>query len=381
MKKDKLKIYVLELFLILFLFFTLFASNINTRWLITVFLVIFMFIVKYLIKKRGIKSVYDKQVLILMLVFSLIYLGVYYALGLHYGFVRSKYYFGPSVINIIIPTIIIIVTSEIIRNILLSQDGTINIRGHKVNISVFLVYVALVLIDYILYAGIYNLYNINDFLSAIGFVLFASMSNNLLFNYISKRYGKKSIILFRLITVLYIYIIPYQPDVYLFLRTFLRMLYPFVIYLVLEKTYAKSSFAVSFKDKKKNILWTLVLLVVVTLMIMLISCQFKYGIVVVGSESMTGTIDKGDAIIYERFDDNERIKKGQVIIFQYNGIRTIHRIVEIKNINGVIRYYTKGDANKDYDAEYRTIDDIDGLVKVKIKYIGRPTLWLRSLFD
>lgn len=382
MKRDKLKLYILELILIIFLFFTLFASNINSRWVLATFLLIFMFIIKYLIKKRGIKSVYDKQVLILMLIFSLIYLGVFYALGLHYGFVRSKYYFNISnIFNIIIPTITIILTSEVIRNILISQDGTFKIKGHKFNLSIIFVYLSMVLIDYIIYANIYDLSKLEDFLSAIGFILFASMSNNLLFNYLSKRFGKKSIILFRLITVLYIYIIPYQPDVYLFLRTFLRMLYPFIIYLVMERTYAKTSFALSHKDKKKNIFWTSILLVVVTLMIMLISCQFKYGIVVIGSESMTGTINKGDAIIYEQYKNNSIIKKGQVIIFDYNNIKTVHRVIEIKNVNGENRYYTKGDANGSEDTEYRTLNDIQGLVKLRIKYIGLPTLWLRSLFE
>lgn len=382
MKKDKLRLYILELILIIFLFFTLFASNINSRWFLATFLIIFMFIIKYLIKRRGIKSVYDKQVLILMLIFSLIYLGVFYALGLHYGFVRSKYYFNfNNIINIIIPTTLIIVASEIIRNILISQDGSFKVKGHKINLSTILIYISMVLIDYIIYANIYDLSKLEDFLSAIGFVLFASLSNNLLFNYLSKRFGKKSIILFRLITVLYIYIIPYQPDVYLFLRTFLRMLYPFIIYLVMERTYAKTSFALSQKDKKKNIFWTSILLVIVTLMIMLISCQFKYGIVVIGSESMTGTINKGDAIIYEQYKNNSIIKKGQVIIFNYNGIKTIHRVIEIKNVNGENRYYTQGDANKSVDAEYRTLNDIQGLVKLRIKYIGLPTLWLRSLFE
>lgn len=382
MKKDKLKLYILELILIITLFFTLFASNINSRWPLAILMIVFMFIIKYLIKKRGIKSVYDKQVLILMLIFSLIYLGVFYALGLHYGFVRSKYYFNiNSIFNIIIPTIIIIVSSEVIRNILISQDGTFKIKGYKLNLSPILIYLAMVLLDYIIYAGIYDLTKLEDFLTAIGFILFASMSNNLLYNYLSKRFGKKAIILFRLITVLYIYIIPFIPDVYLFLRTFLRMLYPFIIYLVMERTYAKTSFAISHKDKRKSFLWTSVLLVVVTLMIMLISCQFKYGIVVIGSESMTGTINKGDAIIYEQFKNNSLIKKGQVIIFDYNNIKTVHRVVEIKNVNGENRYYTQGDANNSLDTDYRTVNDINGLVKIKIKYIGLPTLWLRSLFE
>ena len=382
MKKDRLKIYILELLLVAILFFTLFASNINLRWFLAIILLVFMFVVYFLIKKRGIKSVYDKQVLILMLIFALIYLGIFYLLGVtYYGFEKTKYIFTiKSIYRYIIPTTIIIICSEIIRFILISQDGSFKIKGKQVSFSGVLIYLSMILIDYIIYANIYNLNNLDDFLSAIGFVLFATMSNNLLFNYLSKRFGPKSIILFRLVTVLYIYIFPVIPSVYLFLRTFLRMLYPFIIYLVIERTYAKSSFVVSFKDKKKNIFSTFSLLVFVTLLIMLISCQFKYGIIVIGSDSMTGTINRGDAIIFKRYDHKEKIKKDEIVLFDFNGLKTIHRVVEIKNVNGRDRYYTKGDANKNMDNKYRFIDEIDGVYLFKIKYIGKPTLWLRSLF-
>ena len=54
---------------------------------------------------------------------------------------------------------------------------------------------------------------------------------------------------------------------------------------------------------------------------------------------------------------------------------------EIKNVNGVYRYYTKGDANKNIDDGYVTEDKIYALVKLKVKYIGYPTLWVRELFS
>ena len=53
---------------------------------------------------------------------------------------------------------------------------------------------------------------------------------------------------------------------------------------------------------------------------------------------------------------------------------------KIENINGQLRYYTKGDANEDPDAGFITSSDIVGTVRFKIPYIGYPTLWLRSLF-
>lgn len=381
MKNDKIKIFILELLLIIILFFALFASNIFTKSLLSIIMLIYMFIVCWNLKKRGNSSIYIRQVTILMSMFAVVYLVIFYLLGLYFGFVKSKIIFSAwSIINYIIPLAIIIISTEVIRKRFLSHNCKIIIKSKKINLSLILTYILTVLIDLLIYTGIYDLTNLDDFLTALGFVLFASLSCNLLYNYISSRYGSKGIIIYRLITTLFVYIIPITPDVYLFFQSFLRMLYPYLIYLILEKLYSKNDFTIAYNDKKKEVVGNTVLLVIITLFIMLISCQFKYGIIVIGSRSMTGTINKGDAVIFEQYD-NQKIKLGQVIIFDYNGIQTVHRVIDIKNVNGQLRYYTKGDANVEPDFGYITSNKIIGLVKLKIKYIGYPTIWVRELFS
>jgi signal peptidase len=111
---------------------------------------------------------------------------------------------------------------------------------------------------------------------------------------------------------------------------------------------------------------------------MLISCQFRFGAIVVATESMTGEINKGDMIIYERYD-GQHIEEGQVIVFLRHKSRVIHRVVEIERIGNEVRYYTKGDANDDRDAGYVTKEDIVGLTDLKLAYVGYPTLWLREI--
>jgi signal peptidase I len=93
---------------------------------------------------------------------------------------------------------------------------------------------------------------------------------------------------------------------------------------------------------------------------------------------MANVIDRGDAVIYEKYD-GQTIDEGQIIVFDYNGMTTVHRVIDIKTVNGVMRYYTKGDANKDADG-YVTNKKIYGIVKLKLKYFGYPTLWVRDLF-
>lgn len=380
MKKDKFKIFILELLLIFILFFALFAPNIFTRSVVAIIMFVYMIIVAYNLKKRSINSIYIKQVRFLMLIFGFLYIAIFYLLGLYFGFTKAKVVLSLwSLFRFIIPLSIIIISSEIIRKIFLSQKIEFNIKSLKVNISPLLTYISMVLVELLIYTGVYDLTNLDDFLVALGFVLFAALSSNLLFNYITIRFGCISNIIFRLITILFIYIIPITPDVYIFFRTFLRLLYPYFIYLILEKSYSSNDFTISYNKKKREIIGTSVLLLIMTSFIMLISCQFRYGILVIGSKSMTGTLNMGDAVIFEEYKD-QNIKLGQIIVFDYNGLQTIHRVVDIKKVNGESRYYTKGDANKENDGGYVTNEKIYGLVKLKVKYIGYPTIWVRSLF-
>ncbi|MBR2987205.1 MAG: signal peptidase I, partial [Clostridia bacterium] len=100
----------------------------------------------------------------------------------------------------------------------------------------------------------------------------------------------------------------------------------------------------------------------------------------VATESMTGEINKGDAIIYTRYED-QPIEEGQVIVFERNRTKVIHRVVDIQNIDGVVRYYTKGDANEENDAGYVTESDIIGLTDHKIPLVGVPTIWIRDMIS
>ncbi len=372
MTKDKIKTYVLELLLIIILVLALFKSNIISNLVLALILLGYMLIVKFSLKKRKIISVYSDQTISLMILFALIYLAIFYFLGVYFGFYSAPVKFSLwGIWHYIIPFVIIIVTSEVIRFILISQ---------KSNESSLIAFLATVLIDIILYTKVYDLNNLEDILAIIGFVGFASISCNLFYNYMSKRFGYKGIICYRLITILYAFIIPILPDVYIFFRSIGRMVYPYLMYLVLESTYAKANLATEYKKKNKEMICTAILLVCVTVIALLISCKFYYGILVIGSGSMTGSINKGDAVIIEKYD-NQKLRKGDIIVFNRNDIQIVHRITNVQFVNDEYRYFTKGDANEEDDTGYVINDNIVGLVKAKIPYIGYPTVWLKEMIS
>lgn len=380
MKRDVKKAYILELLLIPFLITILIFPSLSTRWIVAIFLSIYALIAHNLLKRRKIKSHYIDQSIIIMIVLALLYLGVFYATGLYYDIVKSKITLSLySIGRIILPMTISIISAEMIRDAFISQDLIITIKNKKFNLSPLFTFISMVIIDLCINNGNYNLGKLEDFLEVTGYVLFASISSNLFFNYYASRYDKTGIVAYRLITMLFPYILPLVPDIYIFFESFIKMLFPYIMYLIIEKLFSKNEFSVSYGEQRKEFIINSILMVITAGLIMLISCQFTYGIMVIGSKSMTGSLNKGDAIIFEKYE-TQPLQEGQVIIFDYNGIQTIHRITSIVKVNGEHRYYTKGDANKEEDSGYRTKSDIQGLVNLRIKYLGYPTLWLRSLF-
>ena len=372
MKKDKLKVYVLEFIICIVFFFTLFVSSAYLRIIIAVITLVSLFISKKILHKRNIVSLYHKQVTILLGLLSVVFLLFFYILGLYFGFGSALVKFSlETLLIIIIPTVVIIVASEIVRSILLAEKSIL---------SKLLATIGMILIDLTLYANMSQLTTFDGFITIISFSLLASIASNLLWNYTSVRFGYKPAIVFRLVMTLYEFIIPVVPNVFTYLRCFLRILYPYIIYLLLENSYSKNSFVVAVQDKKKDNIITAILVVIMISIIMLISCEFKYGMLVIGTGSMTGTIDIGDAVVFERYE-GQNIREQQVIIFERDDMRVVHRVVDIKEVNGVKRYYTKGDANKQKDTGYVVKEDIVGTVKFKIKYIGHPTLAVRKIFE
>lgn len=373
MKKDKLKVYALEFILLAILSFTLFVSNIYNRIILAMILTVFAIASWFSINKRKEKSVDSPKVKLILIFFAVIYLIAFYLMGLYFGYYKSTVTFSLwSIRNYIIPIAVVIVTSEIIRNIFLEQNA---------KYTQLITVIIMVLIDVIIYANIYSLNTFDKIIEMIGFTLFASISCNLLYNYISNRYGIIGNIIYRLITVLYVYFIPYIPNVYIFFRSILRMIYPYIIYQVLEYTFGKNNMIVAMEDKRKNIISKVLLGVLTVIIAMLISCQFKYGILVIGSGSMTGAINKGDAIFFEQYDKKQELKIGEIVIFDKDKLNIVHRVVDVKKVNGEIRYITKGDSNQEIDEGYITAKDITGIYKFRIIYMGYPSLWVRDIFS
>jgi signal peptidase len=210
--------------------------------------------------------------------------------------------------------------------------------------------------------------------------LFPAVTANILFHHLCKNYGVRPCVVFRLILVLYVYFIPVVPRVPSVIQAFAKLLVPLVVYLFIYGLYAKKRRYAAKGRCKWGYAVTAFAVLVMTGVVALISCKFSYGMIVVATPSMTGTINVGDAIVYESYDEHV-LAVGDIIVFDNDGVNIVHRIDGIESINGGVRYYTKGDDNDERDLGFITKTDIVGIVKVKVPYLGKPTLWVRSFFD
>ena len=368
------KAYVLELILLLILSYTLiFLSNSNRRFILAIFLLVYTVATKLLLKKTRMLSIKKKEVFKLVTLLGVIYVALLYTVGIYTGYYKSTTKFGfDTLLKYIIPIGIIIISSEQIRNRFINYES---------KLSILLNYIIQIIIDLLIYANIYKLNSVDNLMLVIGYVLFASISSNLLYNYVAKRYGVKPNIIYRLLTVLYIYFIPVLPDIYIFFLSFYRMAFPFFIYYVIESFYGETDDMIVMKENKPIKIFTSILFALLIIYIGLISCLFKHGALVIGSGSMTGTINKGDVIIFSKDVDIADVEKGDIVVFIKNDIKIVHRVIEKKQQSGEYRLYTKGDSNLQEDEGYVTDDELYGRVLNRIKNIGLPTIWLHEMFE
>ncbi|MBQ9112041.1 MAG: signal peptidase I [Clostridia bacterium] len=328
-------------------------------------------IVCRLVKKRSILSINKKAVLGLMAVIALLYLILYYLTGLHFGFYRSIYTFEFSLFTkFIFPIAVMIISGEIMRSVLRAQNNKL--------VDV-LVYVIGVLSEVLILSTLGQIQTFNKFMDVVGLTFLPAITANLLYHYLSKRYGAVPNIVYRSLITIFPYIIPYTSAIPDSLYAFVKILIPLLIYWFIDMLYEKKRrFAVK-KKNKLSYVGAVLLAAVLLSFVMLISCQFRYGALVIATDSMTGEVNKGDAVIFEQYDD-QTIVVGQVIVFRKDNNLIVHRVVDIKRINGFNRYYTKGDVNEDLDVGYITDADVVGLAYFKVPFVGYPTIFVRSLF-
>ena len=356
------------------LLFVLFIFRINNIFLLLGLISTYIFIREY--RKINKES---KDTIVFTIVFLTISITLYYLLGLINSY-ESNYasiFYNYMKKSEIIINILIVLISELIRPIVINKIKT---KDKIINLNIILLVIAYVLIDIKISARVQTFDSVKQLYLFTGMVILPSVSKNILLNYLTKIKKTKSSIAYRLLNDLYIFIIPILPVFNIYYESILFIVFPYIYYIVYSMLFIKYSIKESRKIKSiSNRISNLVFLIIFLVISIVVSGSFKYFVLSIGSESMTGTIDKGDAIVLHKVDPKD-LKVGQIIAFEKDNAIFVHRIVELYSDDKGIMIITKGDANKTKDIWVVYEKDIKGVYDFRIKYIGYPSVWLSERF-
>lgn len=378
MKKSELKLLVIEIITILGLLLNIFVKNILNEYLMSLMFSILITIIVISMGYEKEKNVYIRNLIFFIAFYTVSFIILLYGLGLLTGYVRSPYsYDFINIIKTIFPLILVIILSEIFRYSLCK-------KGEKRTLIIILSIVLFTLADISMSLYFYDLKDISDLLELFTLVLLPSLFKNITLTDFAYRYGMSQNIIYRLITELYIYILPITPNLNVYLESVVMIIFPTILRYLIHSRFEKEE-KEDFRGKHpiKKII-TIVLILIIACMVGLYSNLFPLWIAVVGSGSMSPTIEIGDLVIIDKTyqDHLDKLKVGDVLVFKVKEKIYTHRIIDIEKENSNYNIFTKGDrkgnAKDNWIVEN---DDVIGVVKLKIKYLGYPSVWLNRMLE
>lgn len=374
MAKRRDSAYIYFAFVIVFLLLNLLVLNISAKLqLLPIFIIIFLLSFIFF-KFRKDKTYARIQVTITMLLIGIVQIVLYLLTGFLEDFSKNAISMSFNrFLTVILPIILMLVVIELLRYM-------ISVKFEKNNLIRILSITMFVLFDVTLFGSNVIFNSLDSVLEFLGITFFPSLVSNIVFDDMVVKYGYKPILVYRLLTTLCYYMLPIVPNMYILFRAIARIVIPLIFYFILSYMYDRVTFQEVLKVKPKISISSIIILILVIVMAGLISCEFRYGILTIGSGSMTGTLNKGDIAFVEKFNGQE-LEIGDIIIFKRGKRNIVHRITQVGIFNDEYVYITKGDKNKVEDNGYVYQKDIQGIVHYRIKYIGYPSIWIRNLFN
>ena len=175
------------------------------------------------------------------------------------------------------------------------------------------------------------------------------------------------------------YFIPITLDVDWFFALLFQLILVVVIFYVSFNEYLwKEKRIYSYKTNKTNSVIYLFGVVLIVSFGLFVAGVFKYRPVAILTYSMEPIFTRGDAVIVEKLDDEEKnkLKKGDIIQYQLDKTVVVHRIIKVKKEDNKKVYILKGDNNNAKDPKPVYMEQIMGKVLFSIPKVGYPSVWL-----
>ncbi len=325
------------------------------------------------------KSLIEKDVILSIAAYLIFYYLVIYIIGYFIGFTKNVYNTEIKTIFLnTFPVIINIIACEVLRYV-------INTRAKNYKTLIMLSFIAFTLINNtIIISGIVSssAYETMSLIEQLGLFILPSVATNILVTYLSIKVGYKSGIIFRFFMELPLYILPIFPKFGNYIDSVLRITIPIFIFLWIYRKIDKISpkKIVVIEKKKLLNLFRINIILMCLIIVYFISGFFRYQALVIATGSMRPNINVGDVVIVDKTAnrDPSHFKEGDVIAYKKENVIICHRIIKVINSGKNTLYETKGDNNDSSDQLLVLSDQVVGVVKYKMKYIGYPTVLLNN---
>ena len=375
MKKSFKQLLTIQIFMLLVIITGFFYGNVFKNDLQIIFLFV-SFVALYSVFRLDIRNDFKyRQTLKTVMICLLFYFILIYVGGLFTGFAKTIYPFGfTNLIYNIIPTLIYIVLMEFIRSIYIN-------RSNNNKIIIVLSCIVFIIYDSFSKFYLYNLSVSDDLYEYIGLVILVSIARNIFLSILCSKSNVINCIIYRIITELYIFVVPIVPNFGPYINSVLEITLPLIIGLILMSP--SKRILPSPNMTKRGRISSIVVVSILLLIVLLNSGLIKYQMFVIGSNSMNPYIYRGDVIIARRTNSKEikQIKKGEILVFRYDKKIVSHRVYKIITRNNKLYFRTKGDNNDQVDDNLAKESDVIGTVSFRIKYIGLPSIWLREALE
>ena len=354
------------LFYFLFFFFDISFSFFNFLFYGLLFLIfILLFRDKKLIRN------YHKEFSQTVFIISIIYFIIYYILGLIIGYSYNVY--STSFVGIL-RNIIVIVVPLLFREEVRSRFLFLN----KKKFGIFFITLFFIILE--LFSSTFFTYSNNEELFINLFNIFLPIVlENILLTYLAFIGIRSTVYAYFIPMLISRYFIPITLDVDWFFALLFQLILVVVIFYVSFNEYLwKEKRIYSYKTNKTNSVIYLFGVVLIVSFGLFVAGVFKYRPVAILTYSMEPIFTRGDAVIVEKLNKEEKnkLKKGDIIQYQVDKTVVVHRIIKVKKEDNKTVYILKGDNNNAKDPKPVYMEQIMGKVLFSIPKVGYPSVWL-----
>jgi len=371
-KNNKVYLFTIIIFIWIILFNYL-KNIINYHNIINFIFWITILIISITTFNKGYKRNKYKDILFKdILIFILLYVIIYYLSGFIVGFQQSPLNFGLSnTIKNLIKYVLLRIIIETTKYYLIKENNT--------KIFIVITTILFIIINIDINYIINLLEQPKELFKYFSNTIIPTTIYGIVGTYIIKNSSLKSNILLQIVPLILTYTIKISPNLDWYLYSVFH-----IVYLLLLYTYLK--YEIDKREKteqkaKKNIYSQIPIISISIIMILFVLGIFTYVPIGVMSNSMKPIFERGDIIVYKKVKNINDIKENDIICYQLNNIKVMHRVIKIENINNKKYFTTKGDNLLSNDPLKVKEEQIIGTIIFTIPRLGYPSVWLYELLN